>query len=61
MNDATALAHTPFVNMLTMMSNTAETPLERELSKLALDLYLLSSEQPRVINFVNEWALRVMT
>ena len=61
MTTATALAHTPFMAMLTDIKQHGETTIERELAGHLQELYSLVDENPRVVNYINEWALRIMS
>ena len=57
----TALAHTPFMHMLEGFVENGQTANERELAKVALDLYLLAASHQGVATYVDQFALRVMS
>lgn len=56
----TALAHTPFVAMLEHFMENGQTANERELAKVALDMYLLAASHQSIMSYVDQYALRVM-
>lgn len=58
---ATSLAHNPFRNMLDSFAKEGQTANERELARIALDIYDLSANKPSVAAYVDQFALRVMS
>lgn len=56
-----SLAHTPFRNMLESFVENGQTANERELARIALDIYDLSANKPSVAAYVDRFALRVMS
>ena len=57
----TSLAHTPFVVMLQHFIDNGQTANERELAKVALDLYLLAASHQGITAYVDQFALRAMS
>jgi hypothetical protein len=48
------------MHMLEGFVENGQTANERELAKVALDLYLLAASHQGVANYVDQYALRVM-
>lgn len=61
MNAATPLAHTAFMTLLKEFAANGATHNERALARVALGIYERSCESPRVVNYVNEWTLQVLS
>jgi hypothetical protein len=57
---ATALAHDEFVATLRYFMENATTAIERDLARVALDLYELSAEHPPTIEYINRYAMKVL-
>lgn len=56
----TALLHREFRMMLMDIAVYGQTPMERELAGLALDLYDAEPENPKIIILVNQFARKAL-